>query len=386
MKIAGVIPAKGSSSRVPSKNRQHILNVPLFLWAANNLARVLPRADIYIDSDSSEIRETAAHFGFGTIERPNDLATNATDGNALMLWQASQVDADIYVQHLPPMVFLKKTTLEEAIGAVVSGDHHSAVGLIKSHAYQWAEDDPAYDVVNIPNSFTLPPLITEGMGLYVTRRDALLSERIRIPGPVAPVYLDPYESVDIDYPEDLEFARTLAAGLGPNTPYTEGINGLSTRRLVKLLVLDVDGVMTDGGMYYDEDGRELKKFNTKDGMAIKRARRAGVEIAFLSSGLKPSLIKNRAATLGVEHVYVGTRPKSDVLKEWSDSLSISLEDMAYVGDDINDLNVIDQVGVSACPCDAVAEVKRRVDIVLAKRGGDGCIREFIENQLLGELS
>ena len=106
MKIVGFIPAKGSSTRTPAKNMQKVLGVPLFLWAANNLNKVLDKQDIYIDSDSEEILAIAKKHGFNTIKRPIELATNATDGNQLLQWQAKNVDADIYIQHLPPMIFL----------------------------------------------------------------------------------------------------------------------------------------------------------------------------------------------------------------------------------------------------------------------------------------
>ena len=118
MKIVGIIPAKGSSSRTINKNRQKVLNVPLFLWAANNLNRVLDRSDIYIDSDSKEILSLAKYYGFSIIERPSNLATNATNGNELLQWEASNVKADLYIQHLPPMIFLKKDTLKKGMDKV----------------------------------------------------------------------------------------------------------------------------------------------------------------------------------------------------------------------------------------------------------------------------
>ena len=121
MHIAGVIPATGSSGRLPEKNRQLILGVPLFLWAANNLARVLPKQDIYIDSDSDAILGQAKAAGYQAIKRPDDLATNATDGNRFMIWEAENIPCDILVQHLPPMPFLKEATLRKALDAVTTG-------------------------------------------------------------------------------------------------------------------------------------------------------------------------------------------------------------------------------------------------------------------------
>lgn len=151
---------------------------------------------------------------------------------------------------------------------------------------------------------------------------------------------------------------------------------------IKFLVLDVDGVMTDGGMYYTESGDQFKKFNTKDGMAIKVAMKKGHEVAFLSSGSQETIVKNRAETLGVKRVYVGTKEKLEVLKEWCSELNLELENVAYVGDDINDLKVIGAVGFSGCPADAVEAVKLKVNVILTRKGGDACVREFVDEHLL----
>ena len=157
---------------------------------------------------------------------------------------------------------------------------------------------------------------------------------------------------------------------------------MSEAKNIKFLVLDVDGVLTDGGMYYSNSGDEFKKFNTKDGMGIKLAIKQGIKIAFLSNGKNTALISNRAALLGVEYVYVGFDNKMKVLKEWMNELKLEFSDIAYIGDDINDAEVISHVGLSACPADAVKSIKEKVNIILTIKGGEGCVREFIDNYLL----
>lgn len=153
---------------------------------------------------------------------------------------------------------------------------------------------------------------------------------------------------------------------------------------IKMLVLDVDGVMTDGGMYYTESGDQFRKFNVKDGMGIKVALSKGYEVAFLSAGSAETIIHNRAKTLGIDRVYVGSEPKLDVLKRWCSELKLDLENVAYVGDDINDIPVLEVVGFSGCPADAVESVKRKANVVLNRKGGDACVREFVEEHLLDD--
>ncbi len=150
----------------------------------------------------------------------------------------------------------------------------------------------------------------------------------------------------------------------------------------KFLVTDIDGVLTDGGMYYTESGDEFKKFNTKDGMAIKGLISDGYNVGFLSSGTNSNIINNRAKTLGVQYVLAGTWKKLEQLQKWCEELNISIKNVAYIGDDINDLEVIKAVGLSACPADAVDIIKKESDIVLSRKGGDACLREFVDNFIL----
>lgn len=151
---------------------------------------------------------------------------------------------------------------------------------------------------------------------------------------------------------------------------------------IKLLVIDIDGVLTDGGMYFTESGDQIKKYNTKDGMGIMKLQDKGVQVAFLSSGFTNKMISARAEMLGVNLCYVGRDKKIDILNQWLIELNIDLKQVAYLGDDINDLDCIRKVGFTACPANALNAVKTEVDIILSLRGGEGCAREFIDNYLL----
>ena len=151
---------------------------------------------------------------------------------------------------------------------------------------------------------------------------------------------------------------------------------------IKLLVIDVDGVMTDGGMYFTDSGDQMKKFNTKDGMAIIALTKSDFQVAIISSGFKGEAVKKRAEMLGVQFCYVGRDPKINILDEHIASLGLSYENVAVIGDDINDLSIIRKAGFSACPMDAVNEVKKSCDVVLTGKGGQACVRELIDNYLL----
>jgi YrbI family 3-deoxy-D-manno-octulosonate 8-phosphate phosphatase len=153
---------------------------------------------------------------------------------------------------------------------------------------------------------------------------------------------------------------------------------------IKMLIFDVDGVMTDAGMYYSESGEESKRFNSRDGLAIRNLNKLGWKTGIISHGININLIKRRADLLGISHVYAGNRPKTDVMAEWCNELNLSFSQIAFIGDDINDLPIIRVVGFSACPADALNAVKNEVNMVLSSRGGDGAIREWIDRCFLNE--
>lgn len=148
---------------------------------------------------------------------------------------------------------------------------------------------------------------------------------------------------------------------------------------IKLLILDVDGVMTDAGMYYSENGDMMKKFNAKDGMGILQLTKTGFQVGIISSGFKGELVKKRADTLKIQHFYLGREHKLDILNQWCADLNISLSQVAMIGDDVNDLEVMQAIGFSACPADAATKILEQVDCILSKKGGEGCVREFIED-------
>jgi len=158
-------------------------------------------------------------------------------------------------------------------------------------------------------------------------------------------------------------------------------------KYIKFILLDVDGTMTDGGMYYSEKGDQFRRFDGQDGMAIHRMiTRHGMRFGLISSGHTGNIIHSRAETLGITHVYHGTRPKREVVDEWLDELRLSYKHLAYIGDDLNDLEMIQKAGVSACPANAVSQVRQAADIVLSRKGGNGCIREFLEEVMNYDIS
>ena len=143
---------------------------------------------------------------------------------------------------------------------------------------------------------------------------------------------------------------------------------------VKLLILDVDGVMTDGKIYFNEQGECLKAFNVKDGLGITMLLRCNIHVAIISGRSSP-IIQKRANELGVKHVYVGQLKKLEAYKHCIEQLTIQPNQVAYLGDDVNDLPIMKQIGLSITPADAFDEMKKASMWVTTRNGGNGAVRE-----------
>ncbi|MDQ7068786.1 MAG: HAD hydrolase family protein [Sulfurimonas sp.] len=147
--------------------------------------------------------------------------------------------------------------------------------------------------------------------------------------------------------------------------------------MIKLLVLDVDGCLSDGGLTYSSDGVESKTFNVKDGLGITTWIKLGHQVAIIT-GRKSEIVKRRAQELGIQNLHQGIKDKDRVIKEIINSLGLHMFEVAAIGDDLNDYNMLKLVGRSFTPADGVKEIQEIVDTTLINKGGEGAVREMID--------
>ncbi len=152
---------------------------------------------------------------------------------------------------------------------------------------------------------------------------------------------------------------------------------------IELIVLDVDGTMTDSHITYSEAGDEIKSFNVKDGLAIASWRKLGKQVAIIT-GRSSKIVARRAKELRIEYFYQGVENKLEVLQQLLVKLDLSMENVAAIGDDLNDLRMLQAVAVSFVPRDASAYVEKIATVILSKRGGEGAVREMIEYLIVKE--
>ena len=149
---------------------------------------------------------------------------------------------------------------------------------------------------------------------------------------------------------------------------------------IKTFIFDVDGVLTDGKILINSDGELLRSFDTKDGYAMKCALVKGFKIAIITGG-RNEAVRERFNELGVIDIYLGAHHKLDAYQDLMDNYDLNPEEILYIGDDIPDIPVMEKVGLGCCPADAASDVKAMADYVSHKKGGEGCVRELIEQVL-----
>jgi 3-deoxy-D-manno-octulosonate 8-phosphate phosphatase (KDO 8-P phosphatase) len=154
---------------------------------------------------------------------------------------------------------------------------------------------------------------------------------------------------------------------------------------IKAIALDVDGVLTDGGFWWGPDGQEWKRFSFTDVMGVSLARRAGL-IVVLISGEESPLVDRFAAKMGITDVYKGSKDKAGALREFAVRSGLDLEEISFMGDDVNDLGALALAGLAAAPANARPEVLEKASFVAARSGGDGAVRELVDLVLAARAS
>ena len=211
MEIGAFIPVKKRSTRIPNKNFREFNGYPLYEHFFRKLHPTNPFDEVYVNTDSEEVKKTARSYGFSVIERPPRLSEDDANGNDLLLYDAEQADLDIYFQLFVTAPLLKQKTIHEAYSRMVSNnDADSLLTVQKHNSFFWDGDSPInYDPTELPRTQDLNPLIEETTGLYAIERDSLIERECRIGYDPEFVEVSQVEAIDIDEMTDLELARMI---------------------------------------------------------------------------------------------------------------------------------------------------------------------------------
>lgn len=378
------IPVRGGSKSIPLKNIKDFCGKPLIYWTAAAMQQSDSIDKVVIATDSDVIKQTVLGFGFSKLEVYDRDAENARDTSStedvmLEYLAKQQLAADthfVLVQATNP--FITSTDITSAFKVLADQNADSLLTCVRYKRFFWTEDGAPinYDFKARPRRQDFDGTYMENGAFYIAKVADILAHQNRLSGKIAIYEMPEFTAFEIDEPDDWTIMEKLF------NKYV--ISNLSVdsapKHKIKAFLSDVDGVMTDAGMYYTETGDELKKFNTHDGMGFQLLREAGIITAIVTTE-NTQIVERRAKKLKVDYLFQGKGfgSKLEAAIEICEKENISLDEIAYIGDDVNCINILNSAGIKACPANATKKVKEVPGIIqLQKSGGEGAVREFVE--------
>lgn len=382
LRTVALIPVRGGSKSIPLKNIKPFCGKPLVYWTVAAAVECDEIDRVYVATDDSRIRETVESFGFSkvaVIGRSAESAHDTASTETALLEFVASTDAEriILIQATSPL--LEANDLRGALQKLTHSHADSLVSVVRQKRFIWSEEaghatPMNYDPNQRPRRQDWDGYYVENGAFYMTTREALLASQCRISG-VTTLYEMPDESYfELDEPSDWIIGEQLKAKQLRERVSKQVISIDD----IKLLVSDVDGVLTDAGMYYSTDGQELKKFNTRDGKGIELLKQTGIKVMLLTAE-DIEIVRARGLKLKVDYLYMGIKDKKAFLNQFfCDNPEFSFQSTAYIGDDVNDLECLLEAAISASPKDAHPDVRAKVSYVCEHGGGQGCVRELCD--------
>lgn len=384
MKTIAFIPVRGGSKSIPLKNIKPFCGKPLVCWNIEALEGCDLIDEIIVATDSDKIEETVLAQSYKKTKIYRRSAENSCDTastESVMLEYINyahlpQEDIFMLVQATSPLTETQHFT--EALGIYQKGIYDSMLTCVRNYRFFWNEDGTSknYDYMNRPRRQNFKGELMENGAFYINTVSNILKSGNRLSGKIGIYEMPEYTATEIDEPDDWIILENLMR--------KHVLSKRTSLPQIKLFLSDVDGTLTDGGMYYSEKGDELKKFNTRDGMGFQLLREVGIKTGIITSE-NTEIVANRAKKLKIDFLVQGKRDggKLAAAQEICSQLGITLNEVAYIGDDINCRELLEAVGVAACPADANIIIKNITSIkIMSRNGGEGCVREFIEKIIL----
>lgn len=373
------IPVRGGSKSIPLKNIKAFCGKPLVYWTILSLQNSINIDRIFVATDCNKIKEIVNNFNFTKVEVYDRDPKNAEDTSSTesvmleFIYKNNFREDDLFflVQATSPLT--QTEDFDEALKLFKKNKTDSLLTCVRTKRFFWDSDASPinYDFKNRPRRQDFYGLFMENGSFYINSIGNIKRYKNRLSGKVSIYEMKEFTAIEIDEEDDWVIAEKMMY---------KYILSKRTKPIIKLFLSDVDGTLTDAGMYYGENSNELKKFNTRDGKGFELLRRAGIKTGIITSE-NTKIVENRAKKLKVDFLRQGIEHngKLEAVKKICQNENILLSEVAYIGDDINCKELLQSVGLAACPLDAVQEVKDILNIIiLSKKGGDGAVREFAE--------
>jgi len=382
------IPVRGGSKSIPKKNIKPIAGKPLVYWVIDAALESNMFDDIYISTDDNEIasvvKQHSLSYKLTMVKREAETASDTATTESAMLEFSKKYSFDVITLLQATSPLTTGQDIKKAVSLFI--ENTVCTGLLsvcRQERFRWQKQPDGfyqpenYSISNRPRRQDFEGFLVENGAIYITNRESLMKTRNRISGNILCYEMPSLTYYELDEPSDWPIIEKLLE-------WYKKRESLSMPKNVKLFISDVDGVLTDAGMYYSENGDELKKFNTRDGKGFDLLRKAGIKVGIITSE-DTKIVADRAKKLKIDLLHQGVREKGFLLKKILTEMNISPKDTVYIGDDINDLPVLKAVGFSACPADAVQNVQKVVNYICQKKGGEGCVRE-VADMLIQNIS
>jgi N-acylneuraminate cytidylyltransferase len=307
-----------------------------------------------------------------TVLRSEISATDTASTEMAMLELAENLKFDFdtltLLQATSP--FTKASDINLSLSKIENEKFDSSLSVVKTHRFTWNVDgNPQnYDVYNRPRRQDFEGLLIENGAIYSSTKAAFQESKNRVSGKITTFEMPDYSLTEIDSNTDWLVCETVL---------TEQLKKQKQQKKIDYLVLDVDGVFTDGCVYYDSDGELAKKFDMRDGMGLEILRQNGVEVVVVTSE-NSELVAKRMQKLQIENTFLGVKDKYSFLQQFLSDKNSSFGAVAYVGDDVNDMANMCCVGWSFAPNNATTVIKNNADFIVSKDAANGAIREVCE--------
>lgn len=369
------IPVRGGSKGVPGKNLRVVGGRPLLTWTvAAALASGVDRVVVACDTDTLAAVATSVSPRVEIYRRSEASASDTASTEQVLLEWAEQDEFATVVLLQATSPLTTGSDVDRALTALDSGD--SVLSVTRQHVFTWSADGTPlnYDPARRPRRQDWDGQLVENGALYATSREALLRSRCRVSGRIAVVEMAAETAYEIDTATDLVVVDTLLRG------HTRP--RLRDDRPLKLVATDVDGVLTDTKLFYGESVQDLKGFSARDGKGFELLHAAGYATAFVTAE-SSAFLARRAEKVRATECLLGVKDKLAEVAALAGRLGIGLDQIAFVGDDVQDVQVMSAVRESWAPADAHVSASSAADRVTRAVGGHGCFREVADHYTSG---
>tara|TARA_B100000886_G_scaffold190530_1_gene131111 strand:+ start:8039 stop:9196 length:1158 start_codon:yes stop_codon:yes gene_type:complete len=371
------IPARCGSKSIKYKNIKLFCGKPLVYWSIRALEKSSFIDEIVVATDCKKIGKVVEDFKFSKTKIFYRSKLNAQDQSSselvmlefLSKKKYSDNDNFILVQATSPLT--ETSDYEIAIKKLKKERSDSLLSCVRVKRFLWNNKNRPinYDYKKRPRRQDFEGVLIENGAFYINTVSNIIKSKNRLSGKISIYEMPEFKYVEIDEENDWIIAENLMK---------KYILGKYPNNKIKVFLSDVDGTLTDSGMYYFNRGDESKKFNTKDGKGFELLKKAGVKVGIITSE-KTSIVEKRAKKLKVDYLFQGMEHESKLKAalEICQKEEISLAEVAYIGDDINCKELLLNVGLAACPSDSHSNIKKIENIkIMSKKGGEGVVREF----------